>query len=203
MIFNLRELLDIFLMVAVLYFVFKDVFTRSKVQTTTKEKYDPLAQYSSRTSIFKGFKLNKQGLFFTLFVVAPAIILHELGHKFTAIFFGASAEFFASKFGLVLALVLKLANFPFIIFVPAYVRYSGALTPFQSAAIAFMGPFVNLVIFIVSYLLIKYGNVDRKYLPYLVLARNLNLFLFGFNMIPIGGFDGAHVFSSLLKGFGF
>ncbi len=54
-------------------------------------------------------------------VTAPALILHELAHKFVALGFGFNAVFHAAYIFLAIGVILRLAGSNFIFFVPAYV----------------------------------------------------------------------------------
>ena len=66
---------------------------------------DPASRYIS------GF--NWRDFRFALLVAAPGIILHELLHKFVAIFFGLVANFYIFWPGLGIAVFLKLISSPF------------------------------------------------------------------------------------------
>ncbi len=188
MLFTLSELLDIVIMTAFIGFIFKDAF-RVRTHYT-----DPLHYYQN---IRYGF--NWSDFWLACGITAPAIILHELSHKFVAMSFGFNATFHAAYTWLMIGLVLKLMNFGFIFFVPAYVSYPAGGTPLQHAIIAVAGPLMNLLIWLVSGVLIRKRLVSRKYLPAAVLTNRLNFFLFLFNMIPIPPFDGGHFFFSLIQ----
>lgn len=138
-------------------------------------------------------------LWFSAALVAPAILLHEMGHKLVAVSFGMEAVFNASYFGLMLGIFLKLIGSPFLFFIPAYVSISTGGTPLQFSAIAFAGPFVNLVLWLGSAYLLKSGKISRKYIPFLFLTSKINMILFIFNMLPIPGFDGSKVFAGLFQ----
>jgi len=86
--------------------------------------------------------------------------------------------------------------------VPGFVSYSGAVVePLARALIAFSGPAVNLLLFLFATASIKRRWFKSKYLPILVLTKQINLFLFIFNMLPIPGFDGYKVFVGLIRAF--
>lgn len=187
---SFQEIIDIAIMTAFVGFIFSDVFGRYR---NASESDDPLAAYTRPKSAgLENFK-------FAAIVTAPAIILHEFGHKFVAIAFGLNATFHAAYAWLGLGLILKLLNFGFIFFVPAYVSYPALATPLQSALISGAGPFVNLLLWIIPVLLLKAGIVGRKHAAFLVLTSRINMFLFIFNMIPIPPFDGFHFASSVLE----
>lgn len=185
------EIFDMLLMIGVVGFIFMDAFT---APTPLQKEGDELAKYLKRKSSF-----NWNNFWFAAMVTAPAIILHELGHKITALSFGSTAIFNAAYIWLGVAVILKLVKFPFIFFVPAYVRITGALTASQSAWIAFAGPGVNLLLFIISWIVVKTQKLKNQKLHFWVLTKNINLFLLIFNLIPIPGFDGFTVFSNLWK----
>ena len=182
MILSLSEIIDVFVMTAVVGYIFMDLF---KLQ---------------RTEIITGF--DWQGFKFACLVTAPALILHELAHKFVAIAYGMQATFHAAYTWLGLGVIMKLLHFGFIFFVPAYVSIGCAtkpctITPLSGAAIAFAGPAANLLIFLVCWLLLKNQNLKRQTRIILYLSKQINLFLFIFNMLPIPLFDGFKVYQGL------
>ena len=158
--------------------------------------------------IFSGFvkyplrsytkKDNIENIKFSMLVAAPAVILHELSHKFVAIAFGINAEFFASYFGLGLGVLLKLISSPLLVLVPGYVSITGS-TINQSAIIAFAGPLMNLFLYgVATLLLMTKTRFSKKQLTFLFYTKRINIILFLFNMIPFGPFDGAKVFNALI-----
>ncbi|MFH1590299.1 MAG: M50 family metallopeptidase [archaeon] len=192
--FSLIEIFDLMVMTAITGFIFKDLFKRRHV-----ERYDPIKSLTHRTK-----SLGMTNFYFAIAVTAPAIILHEMGHKFVAMGFGATATFHAAYPWLMLGLVLRLMNFSFIFFVPGYVQYATAgLTAFQSMLIAGAGPFVNLAIWAAALLVLRYKkDLSPTALQGWTLTKRINLFLFFFNMLPIPPFDGSSFFSSLFAIFG-
>ena len=187
-----QEIIDMVIMIGVIGFIFRDVLqTRVGVAD-----YEPLKDFRKKTSFFsEGFKN-------AVIVAAPAIALHELGHKISALSFGLEATFHAAYMWLGIGLLLKVIGAPFIFFVPGFVSYSGAgVEPLARAFIAFSGPLVNLLLFVFATAAIKQKWFKSKYLPLLIVTKQINLFLFIFNMLPFGFFDGAHVFQSLMQAF--
>lgn len=192
------EVIDAIILTLAIGFIFKDSF---KIQTDYTD--DPVAYYSSSKLFYEGFIT-------AIIITAPAIILHEMGHKFVALYFGMQATFHASYTWLGIAVVLKLINPAFIFLVPAFVSW-GCLTsicasnltamPFIPALIAFAGPGINLFLWVLPSVLPKFIKIPHKYLAYLYLSAKINMFLFIFNMLPIPGFDGFHFFSVLLSYF--
>lgn len=183
------EVLDIFIMTAAIGYIFHDVFRM--------RPRDVVSHYLQRA---KGFVWND--FWFACSVVAPAILLHELGHKVAAILSGLTATFHAAYGWLVFGIVLKLVGFGFIFFVPAFVSISGGATPLQYSLVAFAGPFVNLVLWLASFLALKYASELRLSIRaryYFQLSKQINIFLFIFNILPIPGFDGLKVFQGLFS----
>jgi len=186
-------------------YIFSGLFGRF---TPKNYEDDPVAYYQKPSSRFLTPELKM-----SIMVTAPALILHELAHKFVALTMGVNAifhAFYANGTTLVLgvlALLAKLSNFGFFLIVPGFVSICEGMTScpisaLQASLIAFAGPLLNLLLWGAALLLIKYGNVDKRYLPLLYLTKKINLFLFFFNMIPIGPFDGAKVLFGILRSFG-
>lgn len=152
------------------------------------------AAYPSFGMSWKDFK-------FAVLITAPAVILHELAHKFVAMAFGLAAEFHAWFFGLGLGVFLRVINSPFIIFAPGYVLIPG-MEPYSltGAIIAFAGPFVNLVLWLgCGYILKKARHLTRKQAITLYFTKQINMILFIFNMLPIPPLDGSKVFFGLFN----
>ncbi len=186
--FTFSEIFDMIVMTVVVGYIFSDVFKKP-----VREDYDPLTHFKSGFDI-ENFK-------FAIMVAAPAIIFHELGHKFVALSYGLEAQFQAAWFFLGLALIMKMMNFGFIFFVPAYVSIVGNATPLEGSLIAFAGPGVNLALWLFAALSLKMKLFAKKNDTLLLLTSRINMFLFIFNMLPIPGFDGNKVFLGLVKMF--
>lgn len=180
MIFTLRELLDVIVMTLAVGYIFMDMFRRHPV----------------------GF--DKRAFWFACMVTAPALIAHELAHKLFALSFGLQAEFHAAYGWLAIGVILKLIRFNFIFFVPAYVSIGAAgmaVLPSQMALIAFAGPLLNLVLFIVAWASLKQKRLKRNTFIFLHVTKQINLFLFVFNMLPIPLFDGWKVYQGFFQAF--
>ncbi|HLP80035.1 MAG TPA: M50 family metallopeptidase [Acidobacteriota bacterium] len=191
MIFTWKEIFDIVVMTIAIAYIFKDYFPKHH----HAKEYDPLDRYTKKTAAwFEDLKMP-------LLVAAPAIILHEFGHKFIAMAFGLDAEFNAAYTFLIIGLILKLLKFPFLIIVPAYVSYPSTALASETIWIALAGPLVNFVLWLASWYILKFKKVPAKYHDALVMTKMLNGFLCVFNLIPIPGFDGSHVVSSLVDMF--
>ncbi len=133
------------------------------------------------------------GLYF--FLIGPAFLLHEIGHKLVAQSYHCWSEFRMSKSWLLLALVLRLVNFPFLILAPGatyYVPFRHGLSHFalrkkEIGKISIAGPIVNFVLALLFLAL-------KPLLGELALAAiHINLLLALFNLLPIQPLDGAKV----------
>lgn len=180
--FTLVEILEILITVFAVGFIFSGL----------------IKKHQSLAGIFTGKILNWKNLKYSIIITAPAIILHEFAHKFTAMALGHRAIFHASYWGLGLGVLLRLANVGFVFFVPGYVSIAGASNSAHFGLIAFAGPLINLVLFSCSYLLLKY-NKFPKYRGILQFTKKINIWLFALNMLPIPGFDGFKTYSSILS----
>ena len=182
------EIIDIIIMTLAIGFIFKDWFKKPVVYHD-----DPYAAYQKQRKF-----INWDDFKFAIIVTAPAIIFHELGHKFVAMSMGLYATFHAAYTWLGLGIVLKVMGAPFVFFIPAYVAHSAAASPLQSALIAFAGPAVNLLLWLgAAYILKNSKKLSSLQHGILVLTKKINMFLFIFNMIPIPPFDGGHVIVGL------
>ena len=186
--FTFSEIFDIAAMTLVVGYLFTDIFKKP-----VEEDYEPLTHFKAGFDI-ENFK-------FAILVAAPAIILHEMGHKFAALSFGLEAHFEAAWLFLALALIMKLMNFGFIFIVPAYTSIFGIATPLEESFIAFAGPGVNLILWIFAWFALKKNLLPKKYNIALALTSRINMFLFIFNMLPIPSFDGSKVLLGLVKAF--
>ncbi len=181
MFFTLMELLELLIMVVAIGYIFSG-FIAIKPKTV----YDMM---HPKRFDWSGFK-------FSMLVVAPAVVLHELAHKFVAIGFGVEAVFHMSPLGLGIGVLLKLFSSPFIILAPGYVTIPvNLVTDLQYRLIAFAGPFMNLCLWLGSkFYLDRAKKLSRTKQAAWFLTKRINMILFFFNMIPFGFFDGAKVF---------
>ncbi len=140
--------------------------------------------------------LNWDDFKFSLMIVAPAILLHEFGHKFAGIALGYASHYEMFPMGLGLGIFLRVIGSGFLLFAPGYVVIQGA-DKMNMAIIAFAGPLVNLILFAASWAAIESGKF-RKHARALYISKQINLWLFVFNMIPFGPLDGAKVLAGLL-----
>ena len=192
--FSISELVDIAAMTLFVGYIFSSYLPK-------KDYSDPLKYYERNRWI------DIDGLKFAIMATAPAIIVHELAHKFVAIGFGLHAIFYAfyrNSFYLILgvfALIMKLSGGGFFFIVPGFVGIEGAGTHIQFALTAFAGPFVNLVLWLIASLILKKRLYKKKHYMLLVLTQRINMFLFIFNMLPIPGFDGYGFYSEMIRAF--
>ena len=190
--FSFAEIFDIIVMTIIVGYIFSGAFRKP-----IEHDYDPLAYFKKQGS-WENFK-------YAVILTAPAIILHELAHKFVAMSFGLRAVYYAfyhnsTTLGLgVFAVLAKMMNFGFFILVPGFVATSGAI-PLQQVFISLAGPLTNLVIWALCRLMLQHGLLS-KYQSTVAMTAKINLFLFIFNMLPIPGFDGFNFFVSLFEAF--
>jgi len=190
---TLNEVIDLIVMTLAIGYIFSKLFRRQP-----QEGYDPVSYYKKNPLL--------EDIKYGAIIAAPAVVLHELAHKFVAISFGATATLHAPSllgipYGMyILVIVLIHMNFPIFFFVGGYVTHT-ALPALASSLVAFAGPLTNLLLWLLGTSLIKYNLVDRKYYTMIGLMAKLNLFFFAFNMIPIPGFDGSQVFIGLIRAF--
>ena len=180
MLITLTEIIYLLITTAVVGYIFMGILPRAK-----------------GLYFHKGFNWNEFKL--ACLVSAPGIILHELSHKFVAIFYGLQAAFYIWPFGLFLAVFLKLISSPFILIAPGYVGISEGATTSQFALIAFAGPLVNLVLWLGSSFVLNRARLTRKQAIALHLTKVINMWLFIFNMLPIPPLDGSKVFYGLYR----
>ena len=178
MLISLGEIIDFIFMSLIVGYIFSGFFILRK----TKSVFDIKA------------------VLFAAGVTAPAIVLHELSHKFAAVSFGLNATFHAAYPWLAVGIILKAINPGFIFFVPAYVSIQGMSTPLTQTIVSVAGPLTNLALFLIMWAVLAL-NIVRSNMAvfFLKLTKRINGFLFIFNMIPIPGFDGFQFFAGLYK----
>ncbi|MGC8940675.1 MAG: hypothetical protein ACP5JY_01405 [Candidatus Nanoarchaeia archaeon] len=133
-------------------------------------------------------------------IIAFAFILHELGHKFVAQYFGVWAEFRAWPFGLILAIALALVSrggFVFaapgaVVILPVRKTSRGylfkKLSKKQIGYIGIVGVLINIILASTFLLLAHILG-----LAFAALAAQINAWLAIFNLIPLSVLDGAKV----------
>lgn len=200
MVLSGQEVIDIIIMSVFLGWLFEDLL---KPKTLLNVDDDDIVNKYLGKKKSKWFQSN---FFFSVLVVSPAVILHELGHKFVAMGFGLDATFFAfyhDSFTLglaALAAFLKLTGFGFVFIVPGFVGISAGASSMQSFWIAFAGPLVHAVFFVGSLLIEKFvTNISARTKEYLYLSKWINGLLFLINMLPIPGIDGWAVYTNFIN----
>ncbi len=181
---TLNEIIAIIAMAFAMGFIFTRYFRRQPT-----EGYDPI-KYYQKAGLWEDIKYGAK-------IAAPAIILHELAHKFVAMGFGAQATLHAPYGLYAIVILLSLINFPVLFFVGGYVSHT-MLLPLPSAIVSISGPLINLILWLTFRASIKHKIVNRKNYRDIHMMARLNMFLFIFNMLPIPGFDGYHFFAGLL-----
>ncbi|MFH1376270.1 MAG: hypothetical protein ABIH25_01410 [Candidatus Woesearchaeota archaeon] len=155
--------------------------------------------YRAKTVYEMGKKRKKfywRDLGFAVLITAPAIVLHELAHKFVAMGFGFDATFQLFPLGLAIGVILKLVGSPFILVAPGFVEIGTAAfaNPTAYRLIALAGPVINALLWLAATIVLKTRhNLNRTQKSGWKMTRMINLILFIFNMIPFGPLDGAKV----------
>jgi Zn-dependent protease len=191
MLFTIQEIIDLVIMIFATGYIFS-----SFVKRQPHEGYDPLTYYGKSSFV--------EDLKYGIIIAAPAIVLHELAHKFMAMAFGVQATLHAPELmGIpygwyILIIVMQALKVPLLFFVGGYVEHR-VLPPFQSIFVSLAGPLTNLLIFFVCMGLVRYKIVNRKHYHIIGMASKLNLFLFVFNLIPFPGFDGFNAIMGLIR----
>ncbi|MDD5331416.1 MAG: hypothetical protein PHE43_01155 [Candidatus Nanoarchaeia archaeon] len=151
-------------------------------------------------------KFDKEDFKFSMMVAAPAVILHEFSHKFTALILGFPSVFhvfYEEGFTLILAgvsVLLKIVGSPFIFLIPGFVSIPGNVGVMDSGIIAFAGPLINLILWIGAGIYLKHGKRMTKRKMMLAYAtKRVNMILFIFNMLPFAPLDGEKVFNALFS----
>ncbi len=150
----------------------------------------------------------------SLVTVGSGFILHEMGHKLVAIYYGASARFIMWTNGLILMLVTSLFGVLFAAPGAVYI-YSNKITKTENGIISLVGPMINLGLTF-FFILLNFIAPITQYFTFLA-ARGLDIHGFGitnggllhvwifgaainlmlglFNMIPAFPLDGSKVFA--------
>ena len=129
--------------------------------------------------------------------VLTGFLLHELMHKVLAQRYGAWAEFRSNRMGLLFAVVTGF--FGIVFAAPGAVYIAGSLNPRQNGQVSLAGPMTNLALgtgFLGASLAL--GTPTSDALAYLqgifILVAYINVFLGGFNLLPVPPLDGSKVF---------
>ncbi len=124
--------------------------------------------------------------------VGVGFLLHELSHKVLAQKYGATAEFRAFDYMLVLALAMSFLGFIFA--APGAVMILGRnINVKRNGKISAAGPITNLILAIIFFALIKL-NLNQGVNTIGQYGFFINSWLALFNMIPVWNFDGKKIF---------
>jgi Zn-dependent protease len=188
MFITIQEIFDIIIMTFAIGYIFSNYFKRQP-----EESYDPIKFYQ-KNQFLENIKLG-------IIIAAPAIVLHEIAHKIVAISFGATAILQAPIFWYIVVIGLMLIRFPLIFFVGGQVSILNpeVLSNLQHSLISFAGPFINLILYFLFVTMLRFRLFNKRYSRILFASAKLNLFLFGFNLIPIPGFDGYNILINILR----
>jgi Zn-dependent protease len=131
-----------------------------------------------------------------LVVVGTAFVLHELGHKFTAISLGYRAEYRAWTAGLVFAVIMAITmGIVFAAPGAVYVLPRGWRYPNrrENGIISLAGPMVNFLVSVSSIFLILLLHPTGYLFQLLRSVAYVNAFIGFFNMLPFSPLDGSKV----------
>ncbi len=127
--------------------------------------------------------------------VGTAFLFHELAHRKMARVYGCWAEFRMWRWGLMLALLFSL--FGFVFAAPGAVMIRGYITREQNGKISAVGPATNWVVgagFLIGAYFTLIAGLD--FLSFiLAFVAFVNLFIGGFNLLPLGPLDGRKIFA--------
>jgi len=133
--------------------------------------------------------------------VGTAFVFHELAHRKLARSYGCWAEFRMWRWGLMMALIFSF--FGFVFAAPGAVMIRGNITREQNGKISAAGPATNWAVgtafMIGSYAINFYGLGLISFI--LAFVAYVNLFLGGFNLLPLGPLDGRKIFGWSLKNY--
>ncbi|MHA1968730.1 MAG: site-2 protease family protein [Candidatus Hodarchaeales archaeon] len=136
-----------------------------------------------------------------LFALGISFFTHELMHKFTAIKYGAKAYFRISREGLMITLISIIIGFPILAIGAVYWWGEASSSQGIRGRVSAAGPISNLIlvgffmaIHGLGFLMIN-GAVEFSLILLTIAEAGiwLNIFLGGFNLLPIGVLDGAKV----------
>lgn len=180
MIFSIIEILNIVIATLIVGYIFTGIIKIKKDNILSLKRFD-----------WEEYK-------FSVLVAAPGVILHEMAHKFTAIAFGLSSFFQVWPLGLAIGIILKFLGSGFMLLAPGYVTTLGG-NSLQSSLVALAGPFLNFLLFITAHFIIKYKkDLSRKHALFWFYTKEINKWLFIFNLLPIPPLDGYKAYGHYL-----
>ncbi len=134
----------------------------------------------------------------SLLSVGTAFLFHELAHRKLARDYGCWAEFRMWRMGLIMALGMSL--FGFVFAAPGAVMIRGHVSKEENGKISAAGPATNGFVgigFLAGSLVLSSLSLPLSSFFSFVLAfvAFVNLFIGGFNLLPLGPLDGRKIFS--------
>jgi len=144
----------------------------------------------------------------SLVTVGSGFVLHEMGHKVAAIYYGAYARFQMWLQGLIFMLITSLFGVLFAAPGAVYI-YAPHLSKRENGIISLSGPIVNIIIMMVFFLLSiltpknLYFSFDLSFLDSLFpngvfevwrFGAYINFILCMFNLIPAFPLDGSKIY---------
>lgn len=134
-------------------------------------------------------------LIVSLIVTGTAFILHELAHKYTAIYYGAKAQFIKWNKPLFFAIAISFL-FGFVFVAPGAVYVFGKkLTRKENGIVSVVGPISNIILAIIFFILLLIIKTESTIvLMIFSLGILINLWISFFNLLPIGPLDGRAIF---------
>ncbi|MFX0051828.1 MAG: site-2 protease family protein [Candidatus Hodarchaeota archaeon] len=136
-----------------------------------------------------------------LFILGISFFVHELMHKFTAIKYGARAQFKLSREALIITVIGLIIGFPILATGAVYWWGETAASPGIRGRVSAAGPVSNLILASIFFIIQGIGVAVVAESPTLGMLLFtigftgvwLNAFLGFFNMLPLGMLDGAKV----------
>lgn len=175
-------------------------FGYKQYQFTLAEVRDLLISVAVLGLVFSFGRFSILSYLMSIAVVGPALILHELAHKFMAQKYDLAAAYVLWPTGVAAALIISLVTGGQFIFAalgavmiaPVYhtrlgYRFVG-LTSNQMGKIAIAGPMTNIILAIISYILLPMNPV------FFGTSAFINTIIALFNCLPFPPLDGAKIF---------
>ncbi len=156
--------------------------------------------YSMISGTISGFIETSTAILMTMpssfVIIAPAFVLHELGHKLTSQRFGFQAEYRMWTQGLMFALLITIISGGKFIFVaPGAVYFGGGVRKASledTAKIGISGPLVNLML---AGIFGAVASVSSGVIGMIgSYGAYVNAWLAIFNLIPFAPLDGEKIF---------